>query len=64
MPTLNWIGKEAVGEHHKEVDFHLLRCAPALSVGELGSGNLLIHGTCLFVMPKGRDLGAIRAKLA
>jgi protein gp37 len=25
MPTLNWIGKCAVVEHHKEVPFHLLR---------------------------------------
>jgi len=24
MPTLNWIGKDAVVNHHKEVPFHLL----------------------------------------
>ena len=24
MPTLNWIGKEAVVKHHKEVPFRLL----------------------------------------
>lgn len=50
MPTLNWIGKEAVVEHHKEVDFHLLRCDPALSVGDPGSGNLLIQGDNLLAL--------------
>jgi adenine-specific DNA-methyltransferase len=43
MPTLNWIGKEAVINHHKEVPFCLLRCDPALSAGE-PNGNLLIEG--------------------
>jgi len=23
MPTLNWIGKDAVVKHHKEVPYHL-----------------------------------------
>lgn len=43
MPTLNWIGKEAVVNHHKEVPFRLLKCNEKLSVGE-DSGNLLIQG--------------------
>ena len=43
MPILNWIGKEAVINHHKEVPFRLLQCDPALSVGE-PDGNLLIEG--------------------
>ena len=34
MPTLNWIGKEAVVNHHREVPYHLLRCDKKLSVGE------------------------------
>lgn len=25
MPTLNWIGKEAVVKHHKDVPFRLLK---------------------------------------
>lgn len=50
MPTLNWIGKEAVVEHHKEVPFHLLRCNPDLSVGEPESGNLLIQGDNLLAL--------------
>ena len=28
MPTLNWIGKEAVVKHHKEVPFRLLEPVP------------------------------------
>ncbi len=43
MPTLNWIGKEAVINHHKEAPFRLLQCNEKLSVGE-DSGNLLIQG--------------------
>jgi adenine-specific DNA-methyltransferase len=50
MPTLNWIGKEAVVEHHKEVPFHLLRCNPELSAGEPGSGNLLVQGDNLLAL--------------
>jgi hypothetical protein len=34
MPSLDWIGKKAVLNHHKEVPFHLLRCDLDLSAGE------------------------------
>ncbi|MCC6489057.1 MAG: site-specific DNA-methyltransferase [Candidatus Hydrogenedentes bacterium] len=44
MPTLDWIGKKAVENHHKEVPYRLLKCNPELSVGEPGSGNLLVQG--------------------
>jgi adenine-specific DNA-methyltransferase len=44
MPTLNWIGKSAVVEHHKEVPFRLLKCRADLSVGDPDSGNLLVQG--------------------
>ena len=44
MPTLDWIGKKAVVNHHNEVPFHLLKEVPDLSVGEPGSGNLLVEG--------------------
>ncbi len=50
MPTLNWIGKEAVVEHHKQVPFHLLRCNPDLSAGQPGSGNLLVLGDNLLAL--------------
>lgn len=43
MPTLNWIGKEAVINHHKEVPFRLLHCDPTHSIGE-PNGNLFIEG--------------------
>jgi site-specific DNA-methyltransferase (adenine-specific)/adenine-specific DNA-methyltransferase len=35
MPTLNWIGKDAVLDHHRQVPYHLLRCDEKLSVGDL-----------------------------
>lgn len=50
MPTLDWIGKKAVVEHHKQVPFQLLRCNDALSVGEPGSGNLLVQGDNLLAL--------------
>lgn len=43
MATLNWIGKEAVANHDKEVPFKLLEKVPSISVGK-ESKNLIIHG--------------------
>jgi adenine-specific DNA-methyltransferase len=43
MPSLNWIGKEAVVNHDKEVPFKLLEKIPNASVGK-ESKNLIIHG--------------------
>ncbi len=43
MATLNWIGKEAVANHDKEVPFKLLEKVPAASVGK-ESKNLIVHG--------------------
>ena len=43
LPTLNWIGKEAVVNHDKEVPFRLLKKVKSASVGE-NSQNLIIHG--------------------
>ena len=34
MPTLNWIGKDAVVNHHHHVPFNLLKDVPDLSTGE------------------------------
>ena len=53
MASLNWIGKEAVVGHHREVPYHLLRGDPALSVGANGgadSGNLLVQGDNLLAL--------------
>ena len=44
MPTLNWIGKEAVEHHHKEVPYRLIHCDGDLSAGDPDLGNLLVQG--------------------
>jgi hypothetical protein len=50
MPTLNWIGRKAVENHHRQVPFHLLKEVPELSVSDPGSGNLLIEGDNLLAL--------------
>ena len=60
MPTLNWIGKEAVVRHHKDVPFRLLEPAPELSLpspsgrGAGGEGdydgNLIVQGDNLHAL--------------
>lgn len=44
MPTLDWIGKEAVVNHHREVPYRLIYCDGELSAGDPDSGNLLVQG--------------------
>lgn len=44
MPSLNWIGKEAVEHHHKEVPYRLVHCDGDLSAGDPDAGNLLVQG--------------------
>ena len=50
MPTLNWIGKEAVVRHHREVPFRLLEPVPELSYGSADSGNLIVQGDNLHAL--------------
>jgi len=60
VPTLNWIGKEAVVRHHKEVPFRLLEpipelCCPPVPPGERpmtreASGNLIVQGDNLHAL--------------
>jgi len=50
MPTLNWIGKDAVVNHHNEVPFHLLKDVPQLSCGEPGDGDLIVQGDNLVAL--------------
>ncbi|MCZ8063933.1 site-specific DNA-methyltransferase [Silanimonas sp.] len=50
MPTLNWIGKDAVVKHHKDVPFRLLEPVSALSVGDVDSGNLIVQGDNLLAL--------------
>lgn len=50
MPTLDWIGKKAVVNHHNEVPFHLLKEAPDLSFGDPEAGNLIVEGDNLVAL--------------
>jgi adenine-specific DNA-methyltransferase len=50
MPTLNWIGKEAVVKHHREVPFRLLEPVADLSCGPVDSGNLIVQGDNLHAL--------------
>ncbi|MCG3112354.1 MAG: site-specific DNA-methyltransferase [Candidatus Manganitrophus sp. SB1] len=50
MPTLNWIGKEAVVNHHRHVPFHLLKDVPDLACGKPGDGNLIVQGDNLVAL--------------
>lgn len=55
MPTLNWIGKDAVVAHHQDVPYRLLEPVPALScAGDGGdaadSGNLIVQGDNLLAL--------------
>jgi site-specific DNA-methyltransferase (adenine-specific)/adenine-specific DNA-methyltransferase len=44
MPTLDWIGKDAVRKHHQDVPFHLLREDESRAVGDADADNMLIQG--------------------
>lgn len=50
MPTLNWIGKQAVEKHHLEIPYRLLEYDETLSVGDKESGNLLVQGDNLHAL--------------
>jgi len=50
MPALNWIGKEAVVNHHQHLPFNLLVDVPELSCGDPGSGNLIVEGDNLIAL--------------
>ena len=43
MPTLNWIGKDAVMDHHRRVPARLLECDPKLSFGDPDAEILLVE---------------------
>jgi len=44
MPVLDWIGKKAVVNHHREVPYRLLNCNKSKSAGNSDAGNLLVQG--------------------
>jgi adenine-specific DNA-methyltransferase len=50
MPTLTWIGKSAVIDHHTHVPIHLLVEQPERGAGDPASDNLLIEGDNLLAL--------------
>lgn len=44
MPVLDWIGKKAVVNHHREVPYRLIHCDKEKSYGDPDAGNLLVQG--------------------
>jgi adenine-specific DNA-methyltransferase len=50
MPTLDWIGKKAVVNHHREVPYRLLHCDKGQSAGDADAGNLLVQGDNLLAL--------------
>lgn len=50
MPTLNWIGKDAVVRHHRDVPYRLLEPVESLSCGDADSGNLIVEGDNLHAL--------------
>jgi site-specific DNA-methyltransferase (adenine-specific)/adenine-specific DNA-methyltransferase len=50
MPTLDWIGKDAVRKHHQEVPFRLLEEQEEMQVGDPEAENLLVQGDNLHAL--------------
>ena len=50
MPVLDWIGKQAVVKHHREVPYRLLEPVPELACGDAGNGNLIVQGDNLLAL--------------
>lgn len=56
MPTLNWIGKEKIVNHHHDVPYHILEhkfgyCDDDGETEDIqGSGNMIIHGDNLVAL--------------
>jgi len=50
VPKLDWIGRQAVVNHDREVPYHLLQCDAELSAGDPNSGNMLVQGDNLLAL--------------
>jgi adenine-specific DNA-methyltransferase len=50
VPTLNWIGKRTVVNHHWRLSYRLLECDRGLSAGDPAASNLLVQGDNLEVL--------------
>jgi site-specific DNA-methyltransferase (adenine-specific)/adenine-specific DNA-methyltransferase len=62
MPILDWLGKQAVRNHHAQVPFHALASDPDLSVGNPQCANLLLQGDNLLALTALRPHFAGRVK--
>jgi len=67
MPSLNWIGKEKIVNHDKDVAFRLLKKNKTYSLGE--SENLIqiknfafIDGQNLYMNTAKKEIGSIKQK--
>ncbi len=43
MPSLTWIGKDAVQQLHRQAPYRLLRCDDARSVAATADNNLFVE---------------------
>ncbi len=59
MPTLNWLGKDAVVDHHRKVPLRLLADDPALAIAGAGSTT----GGLVHTLIEGDNLHALKALL-
>ncbi|MDY0237000.1 MAG: hypothetical protein RBR71_13325 [Gudongella sp.] len=55
MPTLNWIGKDAIFNHHKEIPYCVLDRKYSYDsedqhIEDDGSENVIIHGDNLYAL--------------
>ena len=51
MPSLDWIGRQAVINHYKEIPYHLLETNKELSYNiEEADGNVIVHGDNLVAL--------------
>lgn len=48
MPSLNWIGKKDIKNHHNHVEYRVIDCKE--SVGDIDSGNLILQGDNLLAL--------------
>ena len=48
MPSLNWIGKKDIKNHHNHVEYRVIDCKE--TIGEADSGNLIVKGDNLLAL--------------
>ena len=50
MPTLSWIGKEKIINHHNDVPFKLLKKQYSYGNNNKADDNIIIHGDNLYAL--------------